>query len=112
MEEFGFLSVYGGRTNFPVVFDDLVIISSVDTGWGDQAPPAHRFVAFDKNTGELRWCNAGTTPLPEDTTYSTPTIAVIDGQMQLIEGSSDGACGRFNRAPASRSGTIECRAAG
>jgi outer membrane protein assembly factor BamB len=94
-EEFGFLTVYGGRTNFPVVFDDLVIISAVDTGWGDRAPPAHRFMAFDKNTGEVRWFNSGTTPLPEDTTYSTPTLAVLDGQMQLIEGSSDGAVWAF-----------------
>jgi outer membrane protein assembly factor BamB len=94
-EEFGFLTVYGGRTNFPVVFDDLVIISAVDTGWGDRAPPAHRFMAFDKNTGEVRWFNAGTTPLPEDTTYSTPTLTVLDGQMQLIEGSSDGAVWAF-----------------
>ena len=94
-EEFGFLTVYGGRTNFPVVFDDLVIISAVDTGWGDRAPPAHRFMAFDKNTGEVRWFNSGTTPLPEDTTFSTPTLTVLDGQMQLIEGSSDGAVWAF-----------------
>ena len=54
-EEFGFLSVFGGRTNYPIVFDDLLIISAVDTGWGDKAPPAHRFFGLDKNTGEVRW---------------------------------------------------------
>ena len=94
-EEFGFLTVYGGRTNFPVVFDDLVIISAVDTGWGDRAVPAHRFMAFDKNSGEVRWFNPGTTPKPEDTTFSTPTLTVLDGQMQLIEGSSDGSVWAF-----------------
>ena len=31
-EEFGFLSTYGGRTNIPVVFEDLVIASAVVTG--------------------------------------------------------------------------------
>ena len=95
VEEFGFLSVYGGRTNFPMVFEDLVIVSSVTTGWGDRIAPAHRFVAFDKNTGEVRWANAGTNEKPEDTTYSTPTLAVIDGQWQFIVGSSDGAVWAF-----------------
>ncbi len=33
-EEYGMLSTYGGRTNFPVVFEDLVIISGVmNTVW-------------------------------------------------------------------------------
>ena len=31
-EEFGFLSTYGGRTNVPLVFEDLVIASAVVTG--------------------------------------------------------------------------------
>ena len=43
-------------------------------GWGDMAKPAHRFMAFDKATGEMLWFN-GTRPLPEDTTYSTPVVA-------------------------------------
>ncbi len=93
-EQFGFLSVFGGRTNYPIIFEDLLIISAVDTGWGDKAPPAHRFVALDKNTGEVRWYT-GTTPLPEDTTYSTPTLAVIDGQTEMIFGSSDGSVWAF-----------------
>jgi outer membrane protein assembly factor BamB len=94
-EEFGFLSVFGGRTNFPIVFEDLVIVSAVETGWGDKSLPAHRFMALDKNTGEIRWFNSGTTERPEDTTFSTPTVAVVDGELQLIEGSSDGAVWGF-----------------
>jgi outer membrane protein assembly factor BamB len=94
-EEFGFLSVFGGRTNFPIVFEDVVIVSAVETGWGDKSLPAHRFMALDKNTGEIRWFNAGTTERPEDTTFSTPTVAVVDGELQLIEGSSDGAVWGF-----------------
>src|SRR5262249_20103674 len=35
LEEFGTLSTFGGRTNFPVVFDDLVLISAIQVGWGD-----------------------------------------------------------------------------
>jgi outer membrane protein assembly factor BamB len=89
MEEFGILSTYGGRTNVPVLFEDLVIISGVMTGWGDMARPAHRFLAMDKNTGEVVWFN-GTKPLPEDTTYSTPMVTVIDGQAAMVFGSGDG----------------------
>jgi outer membrane protein assembly factor BamB len=94
-EEFGLISTYGGRTNVPVVFEDTVLISAVIVGWGDQpkwgglARPAHRFMAFDKKTGELRWLN-GTGISPFDTTYSTPTVAVIDGQAALVFASGDG----------------------
>ena len=89
-EEYGLLSTYGGRTNVPVLFDDLVIISAIVIGWGDMAKPAHRFLAFDKNTGELIWFN-GTRLLPYDTTYSTPSISMLGGQAALIFGSGDGA---------------------
>ncbi len=93
-EEFGFLSTYGGRTNIPVVFEDLVIASAVVTGWGDTARPAHRFLGLDKATGKVRWMN-GTKELPEDTTYSTPSLALIDGQAALVFGSSDGSIWNF-----------------
>ncbi len=88
-EEFGLLTTYGGRTNVPVLFENLVIISGVIIGWGDQARPAHRFMAFDKKTGETVWFN-GTRPLPEDTTYSTPVTSVLAGQAALVFGSGDG----------------------
>jgi outer membrane protein assembly factor BamB len=95
LEEFGTIHTYGGRTNNPVVFDDLVLISAILVGWGDTpeygrfAVPAHRFMAFDKATGELRWLN-GTTLGPPDTNYSTPTVKVVGGQSQLIFGGADG----------------------
>ena len=93
-EELGFLSTYGGRTNIPVVFDDLVIASAVVTGWGDTARPAHRFLGMDAHTGAVRWMN-GTKELPEDTTYSTPSLAVLGGQAALVFGSSDGSVWNF-----------------
>jgi outer membrane protein assembly factor BamB len=93
-EEFGFLSTYGGRTNIPVVFEDIVIASAVVTGWGDTARPAHRFLGLDKANGEVRWMN-GTKELPEDTTYSTPSLAALGGQAALIFGSSDGSVWNF-----------------
>lgn len=88
-EEFGLLSTYGGRTNVPVVHEDLVIISAVVIGWGDMARPAHRFLAFDKHRGDVVWFN-GTNPLPEDTTYSTPVLTVLAGQRAMVFGSGDG----------------------
>lgn len=93
-EQFGMLSTYGGRTNFPVVFEDLVIISGVITNWGDRAKPNHRFIAFDKRTGKCVWFN-GTVDQPDDTTYSGPSIVTIDGQKQLVVGVGDGACWTF-----------------
>jgi len=93
-EQYGMLSTYGGRTNFPVVFEDLVIISGVITNWGDRGKPNHRFLAFDKRTGTPVWFN-GTRDTPDDTTYSGPTIATINGQKQLVVGVGDGACWTF-----------------
>lgn len=89
-EKFGFLSTYGGRTNFPIICDDQVIISAVVIGWGEMAKPAHRFVSFDKLTGEVLWFE-GTRLLPYDTTYSAPALKVVHGTKSLIFGSGDGA---------------------
>jgi len=68
-EEYGLLSTYGGRTNFPVIHKNLVIISAIVIGWGKMAKPAHRFIGFDKRNGQPVWFE-GTRPLPYDTTYS------------------------------------------
>lgn len=88
-EEYGILSTYGGRTNFPIVFEDVVIVSGVMTGWDDYAIPAHRYVAFNKATGEAIWIQT-TKVRPEDTTYSTPFLTVIDGQAVIVAGAGDG----------------------
>jgi len=95
-EEYGLLSTYGGRTNMPLVYKDTIITSAVVIGWGDTpkwgllAKPAHRFMAFDKATGELRWLS-GTRLIPYDTTYSTPVLTRLNGQDLLVFGSGDGA---------------------
>lgn len=95
-EEFGLLSTYGGRTNFPLVYEDTVLASGVMVSWGDtpkwglMAKPAHRFLAFEKGTGVLRWVS-GTGLIPYDTTYSTPTLATLAGQRAIVFGSGDGA---------------------
>ncbi len=93
-EQFGMLSTYGGRTNFPVIHEDLVIISGIIINWGERAKPNHRLIAMDKNTGEVVWFS-GTRDLPYDTTYSAPSLVTIDGQRQLIIGTGDGAIWGF-----------------
>ena len=93
-EQFGMLSTYGGRTNFPIIHEDLVIISGIIINWGDRAKPNHRLIALDKKTGEVIWFS-GTKDLPYDTTYSAPSLVTINGQRQLILGTGDGSIWGF-----------------
>jgi outer membrane protein assembly factor BamB len=88
-EEYGMLNTYGGRTNFPIIHGNLVIISGIVIGWGDMAKPAHRFIGFDKRNGQAVWFNQ-TRLFPFDTTYSSPVIAVINGEPQMIIAGGDG----------------------
>ncbi len=88
-EEYGRISGYGGRVHTPVIAGDLVVISYLNSGWGDQAATRHRYFAFDKRTGELIWVSTpGGRPL--DTTYSTPVVTNINGQQLIIGGNADG----------------------
>jgi outer membrane protein assembly factor BamB len=89
-EEFGMVNTYGGRTNRPIVHKSNVIISGIMVNWGTNAPPNHRFVAFDKTNGAPVWFT-GTTNNPFDTTYSSPVIGVVGGQSVLVQGAGDGA---------------------
>ncbi|HYT92471.1 MAG TPA: PQQ-binding-like beta-propeller repeat protein, partial [Gemmataceae bacterium] len=88
-EEFGRISGYGGRVTSPIVDGNLVIIGMVNSSWGAQAKGANRFVAFDKNTGEVVWW--AEVPGQPRTYYSGLTVAVINGERLLISGTSDGA---------------------
>jgi outer membrane protein assembly factor BamB len=88
-EEYGRISGYGGRNSSPVVDGDLVIYGMLNASWGDQAGPGNRFVAFDKNTGAVRWWSAPTAR-PKDTYASVPVIAEINGQRLLVTGAGDG----------------------
>ncbi len=89
-EEFGMWTTHGGRTVSPVIEGELVIVSGPNDGWGDQSQRRHRFIAFNKKTGECVWM---TTPgqRPYDTTYAPPVVAVINGTRLFISGGGDGA---------------------
>jgi outer membrane protein assembly factor BamB len=88
-EDFGLLTTHGGRTVSPIIDGDLVILSGVTFGWGPHARGAHRFIAFDKKTGETVWVSAPG-GRPYDTTYAPPIIANVNGTRLLIQGGSDG----------------------
>ena len=88
-ERYGLVSTFGGRTNYPIVVDDLVVLGAVTVGWGENGIPAHRVFGFDKATGVLHW-QVTTRLRPEDTIHSGPTIAVFNGQKVLLTGSGDG----------------------
>ncbi|HEX8130415.1 MAG TPA: PQQ-binding-like beta-propeller repeat protein, partial [Pyrinomonadaceae bacterium] len=88
-EDFGLLTTHGGRTVSPIIDGDLVIVSGVMFVWGEHGRGAHRFMAFDKRTGETVWVSAPG-GRPYDTTYASPIIADINGTRLLIQGASDG----------------------
>jgi outer membrane protein assembly factor BamB len=88
-EDFGLLTTHGGRTVSPIVDGDLVIVSGVTFQWGQHGRGAHRFMAFDKKTGETMYVSAPG-GRPYDTTYAPPIIANINGTRLLIQGASDG----------------------
>ncbi|MBC8030540.1 MAG: PQQ-like beta-propeller repeat protein [Pyrinomonadaceae bacterium] len=88
-EDFGLLTTHGGRTVSPIIDGDLVIVSGVTFQWGQHGRGAHRFMAFDKKTGETVYLSAPG-GRPYDTTYAPPIIANINGTRLLIQGASDG----------------------
>lgn len=88
-EEFGRISGYGGRLHTPVVDENRVIISFLNSSWGPQAKPLHRYLALDKKTGEVIWW-ADTDNAPLDTTYAVPAIAAIGGKRMMIAAAADG----------------------
>lgn len=88
-EDFGLLTTHGGRTVSPLVDGDLVITSGVTFSWGEHHRGLHRWMAFDKRTGETVWTSAPGSR-PYDTTYAAPVIAGVNGTRLLIQGASDG----------------------
>ncbi len=88
-EEFGRVSGYGGRLMTPIIDENRLIISFLSSNWGNHAAPRHRYVAFDKKTGEVLWW-AAPGEKPVDTTYSIPVVTVIDGKRMLIAPNGDG----------------------
>ena len=89
-EDFGLVTTHGGRTASPMIDGDLVIVSGLNSGWGDQARGGQRFFAFDKSTGETVWVSSPG-GRPYDTTYAPFITAEIDGTHLMLAGGGDGA---------------------
>lgn len=89
MERYGRMTFPNGRTATPVVDGDLVITHGITANWGADGPPADRFYAFDKRTGELVWfCTPGARP--KDSSYAPLTLSWWNGKRVFYSGTGDG----------------------
>lgn len=88
-EEFGRITGYGGRVTSPIVEGNLVIISMISSNWGAHGGGGVRFLAFDKNNGEMVWWNS-TGLRPSNTYRCVPIVTTINGQRIVISGGGDG----------------------
>jgi len=89
-EEFGMWTTHGGRMSSPVIDRDQVIVSGLTYLWGQHAGPGHRFLSFDKTSGQANWVSAPE-GRPTDTIYANPFIADVNGVRTFFSGGSDGA---------------------
>jgi outer membrane protein assembly factor BamB len=96
-EEFGMWTTHGGRVSSPVVDGDQLIVSGLMFLWGQHSNGAHRYVAFDKDTGDAIWMSAPE-GRPTDTIYSNRFIGDVNGVRTIFSGGSDGAMHAFKAA--------------
>ncbi len=93
-EEFGRVSGYGGRVTSPIIDGNLLILGIINASWGEQAIGNNRFMAIHKNSGQIVWWSS-TGFAVRDTYYSTPVVAVINGERLMITGGGDGGVHAF-----------------
>ena len=89
-EEFGMWTTHGGRMSSPIVDGNQVIVSGLTFSWGQHAGGAHRFISFDKSSGQILWVSAPE-GRPTDTIYANPFVATVNGVRMFFSGGSDGA---------------------
>lgn len=89
-EELGRYSGYGGRTASPLVDEDRLIVSIINTTWGPLGPPRHRYYAFDKKTGEVLWISTPGSRPADLNVQAHGMVAVIGGRRLFIAGNADG----------------------
>lgn len=90
VEEYGFFSGYGGRTQTPLIDEDRLIVTFVSASWGDWSAPRHRLFAFDKRSGEHLWTSTPGAFPADMNSQSTPVAAVVDDRRILVQGNGDG----------------------
>jgi len=90
-EDLGRANGYGGRTSNPVIDENRLLLSIIGSGWGDRAgAPRHRYMALDKETGEILWFSTPGQAPADMNAQSVPIVAVIAGQRLIIDGGADG----------------------
>jgi outer membrane protein assembly factor BamB len=89
-EEVGMWTTHGGRMSSPIVDGDQVIVSGLTFAWGQFAGGAHRFLSFDKTTGQTLWVSAPE-GRPTDTIYANAFVGNVNGTRMFFSGGSDGA---------------------
>lgn len=89
-EELGMWTTHGGRVSSPIVDGNQLIVSGLTFSWGQLAGGAHRFISFDKASGQIRWVSAPE-GRPTDTIYANPFVADVNGVRMFFSGGSDGA---------------------
>jgi outer membrane protein assembly factor BamB len=89
-EEFGMWTTHGGRMSSPVVDGNQLIVSGLTFSWGQHAGGAHRFISFDKASGQILWVSAPE-GRPTDTIYANPFVSTVNGVRTFFSGGSDGA---------------------
>ena len=88
-EEYGFVTTHGGRTVVPLIEGDLVIISSLNVGWGDLGRGGNRWFAFHKKTGQTVWV-CSPQKRHYDTHMSYPIVTTVNDMKLMIAGGTDG----------------------
>lgn len=92
MDEIGRMTFPNSKVGCPVIEGDLVIVYGITSNWGADGPAAHRFYGYDKMTGELVWASTPGEVPPQDSSFSTPILATVDGKRVLFSATG---CGNF-----------------
>jgi outer membrane protein assembly factor BamB len=80
MEKFGRMTFPNSKVGAPAIEGDYVIVRGITANWGADGPPADRFYAFDKMTGELIYASTPGESPPQDSSFSHPIFATIAGK--------------------------------
>jgi outer membrane protein assembly factor BamB len=87
-EDEGAYSIWWGHANSPVIFEDAVISVCMQDSLADlrEQPVESYLIAHDLATGKVRWRSARMTEAKaeECDSYTTPLLATLSGQTQLI----------------------------
>ncbi len=80
MEKFGRMTFPNSKVGAPSIEGDYVIVRGITANWGADGPPADRFYAFDKMSGELIYASTPGESPPQDSSFSHPIFTTIAGK--------------------------------